>query len=388
MRICYLGAFRLPNFDAAASRVVNNAKAMRAVGHDVSFISWGGASSDYACGDGGKSRCFGFEYVVTHEIDVKGSIFKRLFSLITRGNKTIRILGEQLDSYDVVIVYNPELFFSLKLLHFCKRNKKYLISDITEWYSPAEFKGLGALWNELNMRYLQKIIPNKIVISTFLAHYYQRSHNILVPPLLDISDDRWCSINHFSRQKGPYRLSFFYAGTPGRKDDLLDAVLTIQRIIEDGYNIEFVIAGLTNEQFCSDYPKLRLKNRLSSNIRFLGRVSQEEVMQLYQMADYMILLRRPSRKNEAGFATKFAESIMSLTPVVANYTSDYSKYLIDGKTGWVVKSLDPDGIREAIMKCIEVNHHMDLTECRKSFDYHSYSEKFSVFLKSLVPSYL
>ncbi len=35
MNILYIGAFRLPNLDAAAPRVLNNAKAMREAGYNM-----------------------------------------------------------------------------------------------------------------------------------------------------------------------------------------------------------------------------------------------------------------------------------------------------------------------------------------------------------------
>ena len=53
MNILYIGAFRLPNLDAAAPRVLNNAKAMREAGHNVKFISWGGKYRVFYCGKSG-----------------------------------------------------------------------------------------------------------------------------------------------------------------------------------------------------------------------------------------------------------------------------------------------------------------------------------------------
>jgi hypothetical protein len=40
MKIIYIGSFRFPIYDAAASRVLNNARALRLYGHEVKFISW------------------------------------------------------------------------------------------------------------------------------------------------------------------------------------------------------------------------------------------------------------------------------------------------------------------------------------------------------------
>jgi hypothetical protein len=41
MKMAYVGAFRLPNKDAAAPRVLNNAKIFQAIGYEVFFFELG-----------------------------------------------------------------------------------------------------------------------------------------------------------------------------------------------------------------------------------------------------------------------------------------------------------------------------------------------------------
>ncbi len=70
MRIIYLGSFRLPNYDAAAARVLNIAHALREARHEVSFISWGGAVRNNDRGNDDIFRVDGFPYIVTNELPV------------------------------------------------------------------------------------------------------------------------------------------------------------------------------------------------------------------------------------------------------------------------------------------------------------------------------
>ena len=42
IRILYLGPFRFPDGDAAASRVLNNIRIFKDLGHDVYVLSFGG----------------------------------------------------------------------------------------------------------------------------------------------------------------------------------------------------------------------------------------------------------------------------------------------------------------------------------------------------------
>ena len=66
MKILYLGCFRLPNFDAAAPRVLNNARAMKLCGHEETYISSGRKyNEDHLCEDI-KYRIDGMEYVITN----------------------------------------------------------------------------------------------------------------------------------------------------------------------------------------------------------------------------------------------------------------------------------------------------------------------------------
>ena len=78
MNIIYLGAFRLPNYDAAAPRVLNNARALRMLGNKVTFISWGGKyRQEDLCNDG-KYRVDGFEYISSGDLPIGGSLKERL----------------------------------------------------------------------------------------------------------------------------------------------------------------------------------------------------------------------------------------------------------------------------------------------------------------------
>ena len=78
MEVVYVGSFRIPNFDAAAARVLNIARALRAAGHSVRFISWGGTErAEDLCEEGGY-KYDGFPYVITDEIDFKGGALGKI----------------------------------------------------------------------------------------------------------------------------------------------------------------------------------------------------------------------------------------------------------------------------------------------------------------------
>lgn len=390
MRFLYIGSFRLPNGDAAAARVLNVARALRLAGHEVSFISWGGIEQ-WEDTDGEKvCMVDGFPYVVTNEIDFKGGIVEKAKAWLSQGGRTKRILRERLGQYDAVISYNGSIISWL--VGFCKKYKIVLVSDLTEWYSYSELKLLdipGYMWN---MCVTQKKVPNKIAISNYLADYYKASHNIVIPATCDATEGKW----HVGKEKaikvaGTFDgITLIYAGNPARKDAVHHAINAVQRLIDEGCPIRFLLLGTQRETYLKNYSDLLSNKVLSEKIQFLGRIPQDDVPSYYSLADFMVLLREPNRKSNAGFPTKFAESMTSGTPVIANLTSDLGCYLKDGETGFVVGESSEVAIYQVIRdkvlplerKQIDIMKQK-VAEVAKRLDYNAFKEPLALFVEHL-----
>ena len=65
MNILYLGLFRFPEGDAAASRILNNARLFRDLGHTVKILSFGGEYRVQDASPGGYIYD-GLQYEITH----------------------------------------------------------------------------------------------------------------------------------------------------------------------------------------------------------------------------------------------------------------------------------------------------------------------------------
>ena len=138
------------------------------------------------------------------------------------------------------------------------------------------------------------------------------------------------------------------------------------------------------------YGDLLHKKRLCDWIQFIGRVSQNEVPHYYTLADFMVLLREPTRKSNAGFPTKFSESFTSGTPVITNLTSDLGLYLKDGKTGFIVDNPSEDVIYQILKeKVLHLNKEdieilkRNVRETAKQLDYHAFVEPLRIFMNEL-----
>lgn len=115
MRIVYCGCFRLPNFDAAAPRVLNNANILLKLGHEVQFISWGGKYREEDLCDDGRYRINGAEYTITDELDAVGDFFEKIKMKICRGKKTLMLLNQMKPKPDLIIMYNADYWLTRRL---------------------------------------------------------------------------------------------------------------------------------------------------------------------------------------------------------------------------------------------------------------------------------
>lgn len=391
MVILYIGAFRLPHHDAAASRVLNIARSLREAGHSVSFISWGGMQREEDKDDSGIHYVDGFPYMVTNELPTPGmSAFEKLHNRMRRGNTTKRILSRWPVHIDVIITYNNSL--CRWLLSFCNKSGIKLINDITEWYAYNELKPTDWLGYSYNMFFLQKRVKNKIVISSFLDRFYCQTNNIVVPATCDSSENKWNeNLDSVRAQVGLFSgVTLIYAGTPARKDLLHHVVNAVRRLADEGAAIRILILGSTRDGYINQHASKLHSTSPHESIIFLGKVSQDIIPSFYQQSDFMILLRENNRKSNAGFPTKFSESFTSGTPVIANLTSDIGNYLKDGITGFVVQEPSEESVyhilKDRVLNISRVEIELmrqNVKDVAKQFDYHSYVEPIGEFMANL-----
>ena len=394
MKIIYIGSFRFPIYDAAASRVLNNARALKLYGHEVKFISWGGNYNNQDKSDDNRFYYDGFEYVISNDLDIKGGLWEKVKGHLLRGRNSLNLIENEVASSDILISYNAEYHFTKKLQKIARKNKKKYVNDITEWYSSNDLYFIDRLSNILNMRCLQHRVKNKIVISRYLNEYYKSTNNIVIPPLCDGQEDKWIhenlkgipeSIKQFNG------LRIIYAGNPGKKDSLHTVINVIERLLDEGANIQFLILGMSKLNYLDKYSHFLDNQYINGRIVFLGKVSQTDVPNYYKISDFMILLRDKTRKNMAGFPTKFVESMTSGVPVIANITSDIEFYLHDSVNGFILSENGFNDlyktIKERVLKAdpLEIRRMKDQAKLKGSeyFDFRSYSEEFNSFICNL-----
>lgn len=388
--IIYIGGFELPDKNAAAHRVVNNAKALRDLGYNVVFIGTHKKESRKIQ----KDVYFDFTAYSTPYPNTKISWFK----YITELNDYQEIIELYKDVHSLIL-YNLPAISIKRLIGYSKNRDIKLYSDCTEWYeAPKEGNILMRIIKKLDIRYrmehLHLQLDGVISISKFLHNYYINKNvkSILLPPLVDMRDEKWKKKEIIENSK---LTNFVYAGSPFLvtnksyvKDQLDVFIAAFHKELNFSQNFHLHIIGVTLKDFLLFYPHLQKEMKdLDSNLTFYGRKSHLFVLDLLKKADFSIFYREKTLTNTAGFPTKLVEAISSSTAVITNSTSNISDYLVEGENSFLI----PDNNVVTIDNVI--HEVLGLDEYRKAnikkykekncliFDYRNYLNEFKEFLK-------
>ena len=325
--VLYIGNFPLPDKGASSQRVISNAKIIKSLGYKPIIV---GFEKEL---EKDNQRSFSFHGIdfISHNYPI--STKQWLLSLIDIKQIVIIINNILASGNEVncVIAYNYSAIALNRLRKYLKKNNIKCYGDCTEWYDTAHLIGIKKLAKKLDtsfrMRYVQKKLDGLIVISTYLENYYKKQRTILIPPLVD----REFLPKNVEQYK---KFTISYCGAPFAKDKL-DLIVDLVSNIE--FSVNLIVAGVTKEQFIDQY---KYKKNISDNITFMGRVSHEESLLIMAKSHYSCFFRENTRKSNAGFSTKFVESISVGTPVITNDTSDLSYWIDKLDAGTIVKDFN------------------------------------------------
>ncbi|MFS4492257.1 glycosyltransferase [Maribacter sp. 2308TA10-17] len=387
--IAIVGRFNFPTGDAASTRVIGVGKILKSLGYNVVFIGKCMRPEDPSCLSGSFD---GFKY---YNIPNRQSPLNRMRQIIFSGEMTVAKLEQENVNPSIIIYYGNSSTYLKPLLKYAKRKKIKLVTDIVEWYDPGQVNGgkLSPMLWDVNHT-IQKVIPKcdgVIAISSFFQKYYDKKGmtTIRVPQLFDIEDSKWKTEEATSFCENS--LNLVYAGVPGKKDSIDIIIKSVKKIVDQGHSIKLHLFGPSPEQIedVLEKDKVLVKD-LEGTIVFHGRINHHEIPINLAKADFSVLIRPDMRYANAGFPTKFVESLAAGVPVIANLTSDIGLYLKEGHTGFVVKDNSVENLAESILKAIKIAKNEKLqmkkdskNEARRSFYYKNHVEGFENFLLSL-----
>jgi len=374
--IIYIGAFELPDKNAAAHRVLNNGKILKELGYQVVFIGFNRDITDdnvYVT-----KNIDDFSFICSKYPQSVKDWFFHLFSF--RHQKKI------IDSFDdvkAIFVYNPHAKQLSDISKYCKRKRIKLVSDLTEWYQndfsliPSRlFKFFDTCFA---MKVLQKRVDGMLAISSYLENYYKNfvPKILKLPPLVDVQEQKWHQKRILENENV---IKFIYAGTVGDKKqkDQLEFIVNCFSKLNGYKNFKLLIVGVDEK----DYVKLDSKYIGKSNIIFCGRLHHSLTIQHLLSSDYCIFFRPRTRKNMAGFPTKFVEAITSGIGVVANDISDLKNFS-DLDNVYILNSYSEDIVIKVIINILNESQHAT-HNINNLFDYHVHANSFKDFIENVI----
>lgn len=371
MNILYLGGFNLPDKNAAAQRVIANAKALRDLGWNMQLV-------------GLDKQAGSFNYEGFECVNLKyPSSAKNWIDYLISIKNYLPFLEKT--KPEMVIAYNHPAVALSNLAAYCNKNDIKVVSDCTEWYTPEGNiiqKTIKGWDTKKRMTDVHLRMDGIISISRYLHDYYTERgvKSLLLPPLVDIQEEKW-SIR--SEVKAANEIVLTYAGSPGHKD-ALDRLVKIVTDLPEEISVRFEIVGLNREQFLKAY---NFEHDLNKRVHFNGRIPHKETLKILSESDFQIFIREDNITTKAGFPTKFVESISAGVPVLTNLTSNIGDYLSEGVNGYPLDVTNDETLKASLLRVLrqpreEINN-LKKSINRGTFDFRNYVPSIKNFIDNI-----
>ena len=387
MKIVILSKSPFPDGNASATYILNVCRTMVSCGHDV--IVFGcrrGTKTEFAI----KGEFEGVKYI---NYDATGH-HKLITYLYDNYFERYAVHAlSKIKDVDAVFLYGGTVTVAKAIGKYCRRKKLKFGGFNCEWYTEDCFASTTSkkLVNDTVglIPYVAKNSDMAILISSLLTNYFkgQGVHTVMVPNIVDLTDKKW-DVRKDVLEHG--KLKIAYAGVPGVGKDELGTVIKAIGEMPDEMKIktELHVYGPDEESLLS-YLKTQGVNNIPKCVICHGRQKQDEIPAKLNECHYTILIRKPTRRANAGFSTKMVESFAAGIPLIANITGDIATYLKDSENGVIVVDESVEACRDALVRAWNLLDKN--TEMRKAayktavdnFDYRLYKDAMGEFLATI-----
>lgn len=375
MRVLYVSNSLFPWGQAYATRIRELAHIFHQLGWD--FHALVDYSND---GDIGK-----FEYGTYRAILQAPTRWSRPVATIIGARQAVK----EIDRFqpDLVIIGNLYDRFN-RIASACEKRGIPVVLEICEWFTREKWNyrpiNPYAYAYERGMTRKYRRAHGAITISTRLdEHFTQMMPTVRIPTVLDLEGLPFSE----EPKSTPVRIS--QIGFAGLRKELFLPIFQALLILTPQEREQLIldIHGPSPAQVEANLGEdAGILQQLTGQVKVHGRVPQQQVPELYRASDFTIFVRPSTHTNNAGFPTKFAESLGAGTPVITNDTGDIGLYLRDGVNGFLT-SLDPDEIAHTLRQAIALSPaaHQQMREharasAHEAFHYEQYVQKFKHFM--------
>ena len=403
--IAYIGGFRLPDQNAAASRALAAADLFGACGYDVAIVGVEQNPQRSPTDLQVRDLPDGAPHVRAWDVGYPRSSkewFARITSCQNILDHLMEIYGTRLAG---LVFYNFPAVAQDRARRWASSHNLPVIADVTEWYEDEPWKSPRGLLKNLDTRYrmhcVNKRMTGLITTSPYLTRFYHRAGRAeLELPTLLVRDV--LHKNHMREPEDDTPRLFFagsgfdakaFASAPELLKDRLDWCLDLlARAHAEGIKFRYDIYGVTQDDFLTICPNLIIPVREmveAGKVVFYGRQPRADVLKTLWDADYAFFMRKKKRSTEAGFPTKLSEPLMHGIPVLSNPMENVSPYIRIGETGDLIETNAPDGgygaLRIALLRSPDQRRQMhEICLAEQPFAAPNFTESAGVFLKTIL----
>ena len=391
--IVYFGGFALPNKNAAAHRAVGNAQVFNLLNHDTRIVGFQNLSGCRVQYVSGPEPHIGMVTMASQlgRLPIFSSFRINPMSAIAY----LKHLSKR-RTVSHVICYNYPSIAQAGIQVYCKLKGIRYLSDVTEWNTDS---GLGLLYNTLRsaditlrIRALNRLASALITTSPYITSYYGGPKQGIaeIPTLFD--KDTFVTLsNDPANPSDPIKLMFVgpafdLAIERPQQNDLKEridlVVKLVDAVLEQGGDITLNVFGIDKDVFLRAFPDDAARVRKhDAHLRFHGRVSHERILRGLHDSDFSVLLRDNKHSNNAGFPTKFAESLLAGTPVVMDEIESIKAYHDHPHTLMLQRNSPENMARQLLDKVVQYRERENNNPSPKSsyqtFHYANFKDEMS-----------
>ena len=339
--VIYVGAFELPDKNAAAHRVVANAKIFKELGYDVVFLGVDKTLSSSERAVKQSESFFGFDcWSLAYPAGIK-----RWVSYIT-GVSGLKYLLETCyqGRVKLVINYNYPAISQFRTLRLCRTHDVKHVADITEWYDtsggPLVWRLVKKVDTALRMHLVNLLEDGLITTSPYITGRYKKRgiKTVELPTLFDCNSFGKYALVETSNDV----LKLVYVCSPldpkmvnkdrsNLKERLDEIVAVLFKIHKQNYNFQLDVYGNTEDEYLEVFAEHNeILKKMKNKINFYGLTPNKILRNRIASADFMIFIRDENRVTISGFPGKLAESISLGTPVITNRMANIQRFVNSG----------------------------------------------------------
>jgi len=268
------------------------------------------------------------------------------------------IISNFRNEFDTIISYNTHITRILHLILIKKFFNKKLILILPEFYEKPSSKSLSLIhWYDFyfGLKYLTRYADAYIPASHYLKRYLETDLKInkpilVLPNLMDPEIFRLETLTPFM----PGKITIGYAGTPSRKDGVVDLINSFGLLNKNHSNIHLLIIGdvINGNSVIPKLKEIAIKLECNENITFTGLVPFSKIPELLNSCQVLTLTRPSGISAEAGFPTKLGEYFACKKPVLISNVGDIPIYFKNEEDVIITNPDDINSIVEGFEKIL------------------------------------